>query len=990
MAVKYTLETPRGLKYDVEFDEEPTPEMMDSALKDIARSESDTGQDFASSLGGAAVRGGTSLMSSTVQGLGALIPGGAGDIIRDQGKILQGDIEAAAPVNPAYEDTMPVKSVAAAAQGAAFLGVGLMSGGSSIPALAVAGLSGAGGGADTAEQLGFEGWRKGLLTVGGAGAEIASESLFGIGSSQFLKGAGKPAVEFGKAVFGEGIEEPYSGFLQDLTRDIASIGTDKPMVNPLDPKKRWDEFFYGTVGATLFGGVAAVNANKLRNVRLFAQVDGQTQILPTNITEAEIKKMGLDPANIRAVNVTPEIAAAIDSAPTDGTKATLESVLVGAAGMNVNFDLSGDPGAELDAMAPSEREDENQSPPATPPTNEEERQREGRQGLQVGDLSNVADLGTPMGDITTDFGPLRTPPETTNPATEGSAPGGVGDLGASTEGPATGSSAPAVSIDQGTIAPEDVNPETPVIPTVETIATSTVKAPRNVNLSEFRDRARTEVAPTPDIAPEPATKPTREQSKTATTEDEFGTKNEYHQINLVENENGDLVPDLGPVMQSLKDRAKQVKGKVHGKKFLVRVDEERAEFNTLDAVKKFLTSVKGGSQVQVYRNGNNQVTVDFEADIPKGVFNQQTTETPLAETTETPVLKKVSEYRNEKNYTYGPHRIKVESRSKYDRTSQKSRTVTSVIVDGAVTSHSNLKSAVAEIDKRTAANKSSQPSLTQPDSEPPIELDGEWTPWTEPGKVLPDGRVLSRGRAFTLLSNPVALPDAREHVRKAHGLTEKEVDIISDPLIVARGWFDHKTGRPVVNTAWLHNTHELSETLYHEITHRIERDPAFTPHIRAAMQGIPADQRKMLGEHLIKIGYSPVSIPTEAQATVISEMANAYRAAPWWRRLVAQVKSWWRRVVGSPMNETDAAVLSARIMARAAAQMREGKPVVSQGNVRRSQATRSESQAEPEVKITARKANGDPVEITMKAADAEAMLTKRQSVLQALIDCLNG
>ena len=97
----------------------------------------------------------------------------------------------ALPVNPIYEDRVPVKAAGAVGQGLAFLGGALASGGSTLPVLGVAGLAGAAGGADIADQYGLEGWRRWAVTLGTAGAELASESLSGIGSSRFLTGAGR-------------------------------------------------------------------------------------------------------------------------------------------------------------------------------------------------------------------------------------------------------------------------------------------------------------------------------------------------------------------------------------------------------------------------------------------------------------------------------------------------------------------------------------------------------------------------------------------------------------------------------------------------------------------------------------------------------------------------------------------------------------------------------------------------------------------------------
>jgi len=233
-------------------------------------------------------------------------------------------------------------------------------------------------------------------------------------------------------------------------------------------------------------------------------------------------------------------------------------------------------------------------------------------------------------------------------------------------------------------------------------------------------------------------------------------------------------------------------------------------------------------------------------------------------------------------------------------------------------------------------------------------------------------------------ANPIPLGMARAHISRAHNLGVGQVDIVSRPDMVARGWFDPKTGRPVLNAPWIRNADEASEVLYHELVHRVEEDPAMRPDIDAFMSTLTPKEVESLNSRLARVKYDINELPVERAAVAISEAANSFRGRTTWNKLVARVRNWWRELTGKPLTKKDAEAVAARIVARAAAQLRAGDPVVKERtrNVRRSSLPE-----QTEITLTANTAKG-PVELTMDAQEAEAMLTKRQSVLQALLDCL--
>jgi hypothetical protein len=100
-----------------------------------------------------------------------------------------------------------------------------------------------------------------------------------------------------------------------------------------------------------------------------------------------------------------------------------------------------------------------------------------------------------------------------------------------------------------------------------------------------------------------------------------GVEKEFHTLNTVEDTNGDVGLDLSKLIGSLRDKASEVSEQVFGKKFLVIIDDEQREFTTLPALQKFLTNagIPDGTVARVFRNGNNQIAVNFDE-----IINQAT------------------------------------------------------------------------------------------------------------------------------------------------------------------------------------------------------------------------------------------------------------------------------------------------------------------------------------------------------------------------------
>jgi hypothetical protein len=281
----------------------------------------DTGQGFGTSMGSEAVRSLAKVGTGTVEGLGQFgssfvrnlnpvgwaaklgVPGaqglvdmysGAAESIAGGAADVQTSIEDALPVNPLFQDTLPVQAAGVGGQVAGQLAT-ILTGAAVTKApkilqalgLGQAGLLGLESGYANADEYGITGWQRDALAASYAAAEAGVEGIGGFGSPSFTKallgevrealgkGAGTRVL---KTIGSEAVEEPITGTLQgSATHAFAEEDPNRPgfTVNGaklpnMDPTSsefwsdRGQEALLGGIGGSLFGVAAFTGSRPTR------------------------------------------------------------------------------------------------------------------------------------------------------------------------------------------------------------------------------------------------------------------------------------------------------------------------------------------------------------------------------------------------------------------------------------------------------------------------------------------------------------------------------------------------------------------------------------------------------------------------------------------------------------------------------------------------------------------------------------------------------
>jgi hypothetical protein len=193
-------------------------------------------------------------------------------------------VEEAVPVNPLYQDTMPVQATGTAGQVAGQLAT-VLTGAAWTKAprvlqalgLGQAAAMGIDSGYDEADRLGVTNpWQRDALALSYAAAEAGVEGMGGLGSKPFVQAlTGQiretlmPSIARGaRTAFAEGLEEPITGTAQAVASNVfgnedparpgyALNGQPLPTVDPTSAefwKQRGEETLYGTLAGGLFAG----------------------------------------------------------------------------------------------------------------------------------------------------------------------------------------------------------------------------------------------------------------------------------------------------------------------------------------------------------------------------------------------------------------------------------------------------------------------------------------------------------------------------------------------------------------------------------------------------------------------------------------------------------------------------------------------------------------------------------------------------------------
>jgi hypothetical protein len=281
----FEIELEDGTAYEIEADTQPTMDQVHSALGHVKSS----GQGYSQALLSSAAQGAASIVPGVVGGIGAL---GSAAGMDDNSLVRAGDyldekIEGVFPVNPIYQGSFPVKAAGAIGQAAgqlASMGLtgGLGAGANAMRGVALgqAGLMGARGGLQTAEQYDITDPLKkaatiliggiaegGIEAIGGIGGKRFTDELLGSFPEQIAKYYG--AKRAAKTILSEGGEEALTGAINDSTvmalaeedpnrPGFTSTGAEIPSyTSPEFYKNRLEEAALGAVGGSVFAGYQA-------------------------------------------------------------------------------------------------------------------------------------------------------------------------------------------------------------------------------------------------------------------------------------------------------------------------------------------------------------------------------------------------------------------------------------------------------------------------------------------------------------------------------------------------------------------------------------------------------------------------------------------------------------------------------------------------------------------------------------------------------------
>lgn len=89
-------------------------------------------------------------------------------------------------------------------------------------------------------------------------------------------------------------------------------------------------------------------------------------------------------------------------------------------------------------------------------------------------------------------------------------------------------------------------------------------------------------------------------------------KTTTHTLNPVQNEHGDIGPNIGPIILRARRAAGTDEERAGFPRFLVKVDECHYTTNSSYALEKYLSSFRIGTKCQVFRNVGHGATIDFE------------------------------------------------------------------------------------------------------------------------------------------------------------------------------------------------------------------------------------------------------------------------------------------------------------------------------------------------------------------------------------------
>lgn len=161
------------------------------------------------------------------------------------------------------------------------------------------------------------------------------------------------------------------------------------------------------------------------------------------------------------------------------------------------------------------------------------------------------------------------------------------------------------------------------------------------------------------------------------------------------------------------------------------------------------------------------------------------------------------------------------------------------------------------------------------------------------------------------------LDPARDNVR-----IRNEPDAAWDARAIMR---DGKLQRIEINAAKVRSPEQLERVVLEELGHGFTEDPANAKATKAFMDALTQEERADIRAEIDRLGYGEEAKPFEERAKALRDLADKYRSAPWYRKLLAQIVVWAHKA-GLKLTHAGAEKLAADAAMRTVADVKGETP----------------------------------------------------------------
>jgi hypothetical protein len=228
--------------------------------------------------------------------------------------------------------------------------------------------------------------------------------------------------------------------------------------------------------------------------------------------------------------------------------------------------------------------------------------------------------------------------------------------------------------------------------------------------------------------------------------------------------------------------------------------------------------------------------------------------------------------------------------------------------------------------------------------------------------------------------------------REALGGAARGVTFINDPEARTpwgapwAGKADRSTGEVVINLAHIQGTEDLIARVKEEKLHIVWNDPA----VRSAVATLEASLTPAMLAEVERLGYEPGMLNEEAATRLVERLTRTPDGRSAWRKFVDAIRSALRRLFRMEPDARQVEAAARSVLQHAMATKTKAETPVARPAAAVAPQQTSSVVLNPNVPVTltASTSKGEPVQMKMPAGEAEAMLTKRKTLLEILLDCL--